>query len=111
LDGSTVYYLAMTFDATMLMLTLFVGSVSNGTASALASFPMPVPAGSTFQAEQQAPPPSSATPLFIGMGRPDMPTANQQAFKGSIQDVAFYNTALVDVTGHFNLGNTLPSDT
>jgi hypothetical protein len=107
LDGSTVYYLAMSFDATVQTLTLFVGSVSNGAASALASFPMPVPAGSTFQAEQQ----SSATPLFIGMGRPDMPAANQQAFKGSIQDVAFYNTALVDVTGHFNLGNTLPSGT
>jgi hypothetical protein len=111
LDGSTVYYLAMSFDATMQILTLLVGAVTNGMAGPLNTFPMPVPSGSMFQAEQSQQQPSTATPLFIGMGRPDMPTANQQPFKGSIQDVAFYNTALVDVTGHFNLGNTLPSDT
>jgi hypothetical protein len=91
-------YLAMTFDGTTLK--LFVGIVGSGI---LAPFSAPAPAG--FLPEG----PTTATSLFIGMGRPAM-IGGMFPFNGSIQDVAFYSPPLSDaeVQNNFNLGNKPP---
>jgi hypothetical protein len=100
-------YLAMVLDNTGL-LTLWVGTASGGLV------PTPASQTITFVQEQSAPPPpqqSTATPLFIGMGHPEL-TSGMFPFTGSIQDVAFYNVALDPQTimSHFNLGITPGSD-
>jgi hypothetical protein len=102
----TASYLAMTFLNNTL--SLFVFPV-NGT-------PNNMQVNGAYVQEQSNPPPpqqSTATPLFIGMGRPDMPTANMFPFNGFMQDVAVYNVALDmgTIMMHFNLGSTpAPSD-
>jgi hypothetical protein len=57
-----------------------------------------VPAAASFLQD-------TTTPLFIGMGRPDLP-AGMFPFPGFIQDVAFYGSALSFpiLQGHFNAG-------
>jgi hypothetical protein len=82
LNPPVTQYLAATFDNLTQKLTLFVGTV-----------------GGTFTSVQGTPPnnfvpesSSSATKLFIGMGRPDM--GGMFPFEGFIQDVAIYNTAI-----------------
>jgi Concanavalin A-like lectin/glucanases superfamily len=89
-------YVAMTYDGTALK--LFVGVVG-GTFTPKST---PLPPNSNYQPEQ----PTTATPLFIAMGRPDLPTSGQNPFNGFIQDVAFYSPALLDdeVQSHFALG-------
>jgi Concanavalin A-like lectin/glucanases superfamily len=79
-------YLAVTYDGSLL--TLFVGTVG-GVLTSVSDTPT-----GTFVAEQPAmgTSPSTTTPLFIGMGRPD--TAGLFPFNGFIQDVAVYSTAL-----------------
>jgi hypothetical protein len=47
--------------------------------------------------------PSTATSLFIGMGRPDM--GGSFAFKGFIQDVAVCKAALSTPTINTHFGN------
>jgi hypothetical protein len=98
---NVITYLAMTFDGTKL--SLFVGTVGPAGGGNFASFSNTPSAG--FLPEG----PSTATPLFIGMGRPDM-TGGMFPFNGSIQDVAFYSPPLsgTDVQNNFNLGNTPP---
>jgi hypothetical protein len=106
-----VNYLAMTFDGSVL--TLFVGTVV-GTVGGMVSGSLdsnsspPLVAPTQFVPEQ-AMPSSTATPLFIGMGRPDM-MGGMFPFNGSIQDVAFYSPPLssTDVQNNFNLGSTPP---
>jgi hypothetical protein len=90
-------YLAMTFDGTTL--TLFVGTVG-GTLVSFSGTP-----GAGFLPEGAA----TATPLFIGMGRPDM-MSGMFPFDGFIQDVAFYSPALgnTDVQNNFQLGSIPP---
>jgi Concanavalin A-like lectin/glucanases superfamily len=104
-DGKTTYYLAMTFENNAL--SLFVG-----VAGAFASDTRTLAATERFQPEQPATMtmPSTATSLFIAMGRPDIPTTNQYPFDGLIQDVAFYSPALQtgDLQNHFTLGSQGP---
>ena len=81
-------------------LTLFVGTVG-GVLAAVSDTPP-----GTFVAEQPAMgmSPSTTTPLFIGMGRPD--TAGLFPFNGFIQDVAVYSAALgtPTINTHFATG-------
>jgi hypothetical protein len=86
-------YLAMTFDG--FQLTLFVGPEDQ---PLIQSPPVNVPAGASFLQD-------TTTPLFIGMGRPDLP-GGMNPFVGKIQDVAFYGSALNFLTlkSHFNAG-------
>ena len=93
--GPVTSYLAMTFDGNS-TLTLFVG-VANGT---LTSTSMTIPG--TFLPEQSN---TTATPLFIGMGRPDL-EAGMYPLNGFVQDVAIYNDALstTAITNRFNIG-------
>lgn len=108
---NAVNYLAMTFDG--MLLTLFVGTVF-GTVGGMVSGSLnsksspPIMAPTKFVPEQ-ATAPSTATQLFIGMGRPDI-VGGMFPFDGSIQDVAFYSPPLsgTDVQNNFNLGSTPP---
>jgi hypothetical protein len=86
-------YLAMTFDG--FQLTLFVGPEDQ---PLIQSAPVSVPAGANFLQD-------TTTPLFIGMGRPDLP-GGMDPFAGLIQDVAFYGSVLNFLTlkSHFNAG-------
>lgn len=107
IELGAVSYLAMTFKGGIL--SLFVGTPDGGLAPpAMNPANMPV----AYMQELMSPPPSTATSLFIGMGRPDV-TTGMFPFTGSIQDVAVYNVALDPQTigAHFNLGNTLPAGT
>jgi hypothetical protein len=75
----SLYFLVVTYDGTTL--TLWVNPADTTQppdATAAASGFMPVP---------------SPIPLYIGQGRPDLPTP-LYPFNGSIQDVAFYNVVL-----------------
>jgi hypothetical protein len=89
-----VFYLALTFDGANLK--LFVNPV---TVTPYGQAPVSSPMKFT----------PSGTPLFIALGRPDMPPG-QLPFNGKIQDVGFYSPALTDdlVLQHFTLGNTPP---
>lgn len=106
-----VNYLAVTFDG--MVLTLFVGTVVGtvgGTVTAtLASKSSPPLVPPTQFLPEQSMAPSTATPLFIGMGRPDT-MGGMFPFNGWIQDVAFYSPQLsaTDVQNNFNLGSTPP---
>lgn len=95
------YYLAMTFDNISGVLALAVGPFDRPLIQKAAPALTP-PA--TFLPEQSKPP-STATPLFIGLGHPDLPPGSFP-FDGNIQDVAFYSTALSFPTlqKHFNAG-------
>jgi Concanavalin A-like lectin/glucanases superfamily len=95
LDGST-YYLAMTFDGTTL--NLYVNPVLPLVAAATAT----IPANAAF-----IPVGKTQTPLFIGMGRPDI--GGMFPFSGWIQDVVFYNRALDHKTiyDHHMIGSGL----
>lgn len=97
-----VTYLAATYDGTTL--SLFVG-----VAEASPNVTPSQPTTTSFVPEQSMASPSTATPLFIGMGRPDTPNG-MFPFNGFIQDVAIYNTALDPGTiqKHFALGSVPP---
>jgi hypothetical protein len=100
--AGTIFYLALTFDGTDL-LSLFVSSAGapfNLTPYAQASLAAQPP-GTKFM------PSVAPLSLFIGMGRPDLPTSMQFPFNGKIQDVAFYNVPLsaLQLQAHFNLAN------
>jgi Concanavalin A-like lectin/glucanases superfamily len=104
LGTGQTYYLALTFDG--MDLNLFVSPVGqnfNMTPYAQASLKNQPP-GTKFMES------GGMLPLFIGMGRPDMPPG-QLPFVGKIQDVAFYRTALgpTDLMKNFNLGSGLGS--
>jgi len=104
-----VNYLAVTFDG--MTLTLFVGTAAGGLVPFASPSNMPI---NYVQEQQQPPAPqqSTATPLFIGMGRPDTP-GGMFPFNGFMQDVAIYDVALDmgTIMMHFNLGITpAPSD-
>jgi hypothetical protein len=96
-----VNYLAVTFDNSVLELKLFVGTLDGALNPS-------GPSMATLVAEDS----STSTPLFIGMGRPDVP-GGMFPFKGFIQDVAVYNVPLDFQTlqGHLLLGITPPADT
>lgn len=88
-------YLAMTFDGTQL--TLFVG-IAGGTLTNTPSLTIP----GTFLPENSM---SAATPLFIGIGRPDLQDG-MFPLDGFVQDVAVYSDVLSSTTimDHFNKG-------
>jgi hypothetical protein len=92
IDKSSPSFLVVTFDGKTL--TLWVNP-SDTTQPPYAS----IPASSIASVPQ-------GIAFFIGMGHPDEPTANLLPFKGKIQDVAFYTTALSNTTiqDHFNAG-------
>jgi hypothetical protein len=98
-DGSTVSYLAASFNATTRTLSLFVGVV--GTDAAPQVTTKTLDPGVKFLSEFMP----NVTPLFIGAGRPD--TGAMNPFMGSIQDVAYYKTALdiVTIGNHFSVGS------
>ena len=81
------------------MLTLLVGT-AGGTLTSVSSTPP-----NKFVAEDATAMPSTATPLFIGMGDPDT-TNGMNPFNGFIQDVAFYGSPLSfdTLNGHFTAG-------
>lgn len=95
-------FLAMTFDAAMQQLTLYVGPVDMPLIQipplSLSSL---MPAVS-FLAEDGKPPMDTSTPLAIGSGVP----GGMLPFDGFIQDVAYYNSALSFDTlkQHFKAG-------
>jgi len=95
IDVTAVNYLAVTYDGSTAW--LHVGIKGKGI-KAYAS-----PKNTSFAPEDA----SSATPLFIGMGRPDM--GGMFPFNGFIQDVAVYNDDINSVTveDHFNTGTGL----
>lgn len=102
LDGVTTYYLAMSFDGSTL--TLFVGIAGGDLTPTPPVSPNP---GEKFLPESSG---MTATSLFIGMGRPDLPTTMQNPFNGLIQDVAYYSPALGmgDIQNNFTLGSKPP---
>jgi hypothetical protein len=90
----TTYYLVMTYDGTTLTLWVNPANTAAGPyAQATASGFVPV---------------TSPTPLYIGTGRPDLPTP-LFPFNGWIQDVALYNVVLDNPTieTHFMNGNAI----
>lgn len=97
-------FLAMTFDALSQALTLYVGLADMPLSQKAISLGSLMPPA-TFLAEQGKPPMSTATPLFIGSGRPDLP-GGMFPFDGFIQDVAYYSSALTFETlkQHFQAG-------
>src|SRR5262249_10183467 len=98
IDVTAVSYLAGSFSATTMMLSLFVGVV--GTDSAPQPATQPLQKDTKFMAE--APPDTSE--FWIGLGRPD--TDGLGPFSGSIQDVAYYTVALdiATIANHFTNG-------
>lgn len=96
-----VAYLAVTFDSISGVLTLYVGPFDRPLIQKAAP-PLTPPA--SFLPEQSKPP-STATSLFIGLGRPDV-EGGMFPFLGNIQDVAVYGKALDFDTlkKHFNAG-------
>jgi Concanavalin A-like lectin/glucanases superfamily len=90
----TTSYLVMTYDGTTLVLWVNPADTGAGPyAQAAASGFVPL---------------ASPTPLYIGTGRPDLPTP-LFPFNGWIQDVALYNVVLDDATieTHFMNGNAM----
>lgn len=91
---NSLYFLVVTYDGTTLTLWVDPADTSAGPyAQATVSGFAPV---------------ASSTPLFIGMGRPDLPDG-LFPFNGSIQDVAFYNVVLDNSTieTHYMKGNAI----
>ena len=74
-----LYFLVMTYDGTTLNLWVNPADTSQ-------------PPDATMPASGYVPP-AQPVPLYIGAGRPDLPTP-QFPFNGFIQDVAFYNVVL-----------------
>jgi hypothetical protein len=75
----SLYFLVVTYDGTTLTLRVNPADTTQPPdASAAASGYVPV---------------ASPVPLYIGTGRPELPTP-LYPFKGRIQDVAFYNVVL-----------------
>jgi hypothetical protein len=90
----TTYYLVMTYDGTTLTLWVNPADTAAGPYAQVTGVGfVPVP---------------SPTPLYIGTGRPDLPTP-LFPFNGSIQDVALYNVVLDNPTieTHFMNGNAI----
>src|SRR5262249_59167809 len=94
----TTFYLALTFDGKVL--SLFANAIG-------APFNMTPYAKLTLDVADKFAPSGGSLPLFIGMGRPDLPTSMLFPFNGKIQDVAFYKVAMSapQLQGHFKLGN------
>jgi hypothetical protein len=92
LGGNTTYFLAMTYDGNALV--LYVGLVGG---ALVATPPTMNPANTKFQPVVQQ---SGSVPLFIGLGRPDLPNG-RFPIDASIQDVAVYSDALsaTDIQG------------
>lgn len=88
----SLYFLVVTYDGTTLNLWVNPADTSQG------------PDGHATAPGFAPTPPS--IPLFIGTGRPDLPTP-QNPFKGFIQDVAFYNAVLDNqmIEQHYANGN------
>jgi hypothetical protein len=100
--SNQVFYLALTFDGKN-VLNLFVSQ-----AGPAQTFNMTPYAQLTLASGDNFAPSGGSLPLFIGMGRPDLPASMQYPFIGKIQDVAFYSFPLSapQLQAHFNLGNT-----
>jgi hypothetical protein len=97
---SAATHVVLTFDGKTALIFI------NGTQ---ASVPTVVPVGTTYS-------PNTTSPFIIGAGLPWLPPRMPGGpdlsfplltFKGTIQDVAFYNTVLSneDITKHFNDGS------
>jgi hypothetical protein len=97
---SSVTHVVLTFDGTNA--AIFINGMQM-------SAPTAVPGGTTFS-------PNTTSPFVIGAGLPWLPPRMQGGpdlsfpllpFKGTIQDVAFYNTVLsdADITKHFEDGS------
>jgi len=80
------------------MLILYVGLVGG---TLVPTPPTPNPPNTKFQPVLSP----NTVPLFIGLGRPDLPNG-RFPINASIQDVAVYSDALsaTDIQGHFTLG-------
>jgi hypothetical protein len=87
----STYFLVVTYDGTNLTLWVNPADAMQKSTNNSASGYVPVP---------------SPIPLYIGQGRPDLPTP-LYPFNGWIQDVAFYNKVLDDKTieTHFMNGS------
>lgn len=98
IDVTAVSYLAGSFNATTMTLTLFVGVV--GTDSAPLPVTQPLQKDTKFMPEV----PPDTSPFFIGLGHPD--TGGGDSFSGLIQDVAYYKAALDigTIFNHYNFG-------
>jgi hypothetical protein len=99
--SNQVFYLALTFDGKN-ALNLFVSQAGAGQ-----TFNMTPYASLTLSPTDKFAPSGGNLPLFIAMGRPDLPTSMLLPFVGKIQDVAFYGAPLDPTTlqMHFALGN------